>query len=276
MRRASLFVVALFAAACQNPAGRGASDGGALMPPPGCVKVPSGMVQVVSGNPSRQTGLAAAFQAAQGSASCTEMTTGSCVVTTTQPPSSPPAQVGAGTITISGGAATLTATPMTSPSDGSTTYANVTSTQSLWQGGEMIAVAATGGTAPAFSTTLSAPAQATVTMPVHPSGGGPLALSRQDDLPIAWSGEGFGTVDAEMLGVDGPSVYVHCRWPLSAHGGVVPAAALARLPSTTSSLVVTRQSTQLISDGDWTFDIILATGGVDGAGALASYSVMLP
>ncbi len=272
MPRAALVAVALAVAACSNPAGRGASDGGSsLPPPPGCNSYPSGVVQVVSGNPSLQTAMAVAFQMARPGATCSDMTMGSCVMTTTTQTGVAPT-TDAGTVTVSGGAATLMATPMAT-TGGGTGYANVTSMQSLWQGGESIVVSAAGGSAvPAFSSTLLAPSPATVTMPARPASGA-LALSRQDDLAISWSGDGYGSVDAELLGVGVGSVYVHCRWPVAAHTGAVPAAMLAGLPATQSSLVVTRQSTQLVTDGAWSVDVILATGGLDAAGALASYSV---
>jgi hypothetical protein len=271
--RACLVAVALVLAACSSATKRDVMDGAVADPPPGCRPSPSGIVQVVSSNLSMRTDLAAAFAATPGGGTCSDMTMGSCVASTsTQGPGMLPHLGGAGTITVGGGATMLTAMPMTNPTDGSTSYESVTAMQPLWQGGELITVAASGGSdVPAFSTTLAAPAQATVTMPARPAGGAPLVQLRQSDLALAWSGEGYGTVDAVMASLN---VYVHCRWPVAAHGGAIPAAMLAMLPASTS-LSVTRQSEQQRVEGAWSIDVILASGSVDDAGGLASYDVTL-
>ena len=271
--RACLVAVALVLAACSSATKRDVMDGAVADPPPGCRPSPSGIVQVVSSHVAMRTDLATAFAASPGGGTCSDMTMGSCVMSTsTQGPGMLPHLVGAGTITVAGGATTLTAMPMTNPSDGSTSYETVTAMQPLWQGGELITVAASGSSdVPMFSTTLAAPAQATVTTPARPAGGAPLVQSRQNDLALAWSGEGYGTVDAVMADVN---VYVHCRWPVAAHGGAIPAAMLATLPAKTS-LSVTRQSEQQLAQGSWAIDIILASSNVDDGGALASYDVTL-
>ena len=271
--RACLVAAALGLAACSSAAQRNVMDGAVADPPLGCRPSPSGIVQVVSSNLSMRTDLAAAFAAMPGGGTCSDMTMGSCVASTsTQGPGMLPHLVGAGTITVAGGATTLTAMPMTNPSDGSTSYESVTVMQPLWQGGELVTVAATGSSdVPAFSTTLAAPAQATVTTPARPAGGAPLVQSRQSDLALAWSGEGYGTVDATMASLN---VYVHCRWPVAAHAGAIPAAMLAMLPASTS-LSVARQSERPLVEGAWAIDVNLVSGSVDDAGALASYDVTL-
>lgn len=270
--RACLVVAVLSIAACQGPAGRDVTDGSVASAPPGCRSYPYGSVLVLSGNPSRQTVMASRFQTAAG-ATCMDLTMGSCVATTTMPSGNPPALVGAGDVTVSGGATTLTQMPQSSASG--TTYANVTSMQSLWQGGEPIMIAAAGGDVPAFATTLSAPAQTTLTAPAAPASGAP-TVSRQADLPLAWMGDGYGTVDVELIGPGAQTVDIHCRYAPSAHAGVVPAALLAMLPATTGTLTVTSNSAATVGAGAWSVDARLQTPAVDGSGALASYAVTFP
>lgn len=166
--RACFVVAVLSIAACQGPSGRDVSDGSVASAPPGCRSYPYGSVLVLSGNPSRQTVMASRFQPAAG-ATCMDMTMGSCVATTTTPSGNTPALVGAGDVTVAGGATTLTQMPQSSASG--TSYANLTSMQSLWQGGEAIMVSAAGGEVPAFATALSAPTQVTLTAPAAPASG---------------------------------------------------------------------------------------------------------
>jgi len=271
--RACLVVAVLSIAACQGAAGRDLTDGSVASAPPGCRSYPYGSVLVLSGNPSRQTVMASRFQPTAG-ATCMDVTMGSCVATTTMPSGNTPALVGAGAITVSGGATMLTQTPQSSASG--TSYANLTSMQSLWQGGEAIMVAAAGGDVPAFATTLSAPTQATLTAPAA-SGGGALTVSRQADLQLAWMGDSYGTVDVELIGPSAQTVDIHCRYAPSAHAGVVPAALLAMLPATTGgALIVTSNSAATVGAGAWSVDARLQTPAVDGGGALANYTVTFP
>ncbi len=256
--------VALAIAACKGPAGRGAADGAAESPPPGCYAYPYGSVLAQS------AALAARFVPASAT-SCSDVTMGSCVVTTSAVGGAAPMQVGAGVITVSAGATSFTLTPQVTASG--TTYQPMLAPQPLWHDAESVVVSAAGGDVPAFATTLTAPTAVTLTMGAG-SGGGPMLLPRQDDLVVEWSGGGFGTVDVELLGSGAAAVDVHCRFAPSARSGVVPAALLAMLPATANgALVVSSNNEQLLAAGGWSVDVRLETSAVDASGALADYRV---
>ncbi|HEX6839299.1 MAG TPA: hypothetical protein VF334_22130, partial [Polyangia bacterium] len=108
------------------------------------------------------------------------------------------------------------------------------------------------------------------------AGGAGMTVSRQADLQVAWMGDSYGTVDVELIGPGTQTVDIHCRYAPSAHAGVVPAALVAMLPATTGALIVTSNSAMTVGAGAWSVDARLQTPAVDGAGALANYTVTFP
>jgi len=175
----------------------------------------------------------------------------------------------AGVITVSGGAMPI----MLTPQSGGGGYAAFHGTSPLWSGGESITVSAAGGEVPAFAATTTAPGTATLTMPAAR----PTTIARGSDLMLSWNGSGIGLVEVLLSAASAgmPAVEVHCRYPLAAGHGVVPAAILANLPAgSMGAMVMTTLTPQTVSAGsNWSVDVALETAAVDQSGASVSSSV---
>jgi hypothetical protein len=97
-----------------------------------------------------------------------------------------------------------------------------------WAAGEMVSFAATGGTIPPFTVTLTAPTTATLDSPAT-SDGGVLFLSRTNDLTVAWTSTSQTVVVAlEIESPANPSndLHVVCEYAGAAGSGVVPASVM--------------------------------------------------
>lgn len=267
MTRLGLVACVLAVAAC-SASGRGSADLG-VSAPRACASYPSGAVTLI-----RSTGLTAQFTKSND-AQCMSMTMGSCAASILGPRPNPPAIAAAGTISVTGGAMPLMQSP-----DGSGAYPIVRVSSPLWMtaGGESLSVSATGGEVPAFATTLIAPGEMTVTSPAWPAGG-PTTIARAADLTLAWNGSGVGVVDVGLVGGSAATqaAEIHCRFPLSAGQGVVPAAMLANLPAGSSgALLMFAMTPTTLTEGAWSVDVSLESAAVDGHGAPVSYSVTYP
>jgi len=140
-------------------------------------------------------------------------------------------EVGAGTIEVIGAAQPVTVEP---EPDGQ--YPPVSGEGQLWEGGETLALAASGGEAPAFEANLRAPEAITVVEPVPHKAGDSVVLSRGKPLSIRWSGATQGTVRASVSqtiasGTTYHTVSVNCWYEAASGLGVVPAEAMAAVPA---------------------------------------------
>jgi hypothetical protein len=142
-----------------------------------------------------------------------------------------------GNVMIDGGATALTLAPMANgfyPPLSSTT-------QALFSGGETLHFTNTGSLAPATTIALTAPTQPTITMPTPAS---TYTISRAADFPIAWTGGNGGTVDVSIMtnvsstAPGTPYGSISCSFPVATGSGAIPAAALAVLPTGSSTLRV--------------------------------------
>ena len=265
MTRLGLVACVLTVAAC-SASGRGSADLG-VSAPRACPSYPSGAVTLI-----RSTGMTAQFTKSSD-AQCTSMTMGSCAASILGPRPNAPAIASAGTLSVTGGAMPLMQSP-----DGSGAYPIVRVSSPLWAGGESLSVSASGGEVPPFATTLIAPGEMTVTSPAWPAGG-PTTIARADDLALAWNGSGVGVVDVGLVGgsTATQAAEIHCRFPLSAGQGVVPAAMLANLPAGSSgALLIFAMTPTTLTEGAWSVDVSLESAAVDSHGASVSYSVTYP
>jgi len=266
--RAFVLVVAAVAlGACSSATGRGGDMGGGP-PLPMCPAYPHGTLTLFE--TSSSTSMVSVFQKA-ASRSCMTATTDSCSALIFAPAAGDagmPALTDAGVLSVSGGAMPIMQTPQSGGG-----YAPFHGTSPLWSGGESITVSAAGGEVPAFAATTTAPGTATLTMPAaHPT-----TIARTSDLSLSWNGSGIGLVEVLLSAAAAgmPAVEVHCRYPLSAGHGVVPAAILANLPAgAMGAMVMTTLTPQTVSaGGSWSVDLALETVAVDQSGAPVSSAV---
>jgi hypothetical protein len=267
LTRTSL-VVAAALAACNGAGGRGAADLGGVTPPPSCPAYPHGSVTLFRATGS--TSMSAMFQKSS-ERTCMTATAASCSAMIFSPlagDAGVPPLTDAGVISVAGGMMPVSQPP----SSGGVGYPAFRANSLLWSGGESLSISAAGGEVPAFATTLVAPGATTLTTPAAK----PTAIARGSDLALAWSGSGIGLVDvalsAAMTGA--PAVEVHCRFPLAAGHGVVPAAILANVPAgSMGAMVMTTMVPQTLSAGTWSVDVALETVVVDQAGDGVSSAV---
>jgi hypothetical protein len=208
---------------------------------------------------------------------------GSCTVgaLSFQPPPASGTQVSAGTITVTGGSASIALAPMAvSSGDGGAAeqYAPLQHAGTV-SSGQTLTIAASGATVPAFSTNLVVPDAVTFTQPdiVDASS---LAIGRSTDWPIAWTGGSAGTLTfqvSQTLGATGTLIV--CTFPESAGSGVIPAAALGYLtPSSaldggspqSTSVGVSTFASQSVTAGDWTVAVDIAISLAVGIGTVVT------
>jgi hypothetical protein len=168
--------------------------------------------------------------------------------------------VGAGSITITGGAYPLVLTEPTPDSvygpamDGGLL--------ALWNGGEGLVVTASGDVVPAFAGSLIAPTQVTVTTPM------PSSIVRSSPLALSWSGASAGKLTVDLSAGTGTNdYYLECQFDVSAGTGTIPAAALAVLPAGSAGMTVSTLDRVDVEDGAWTVQIFAQTNASDTSGA---------
>jgi hypothetical protein len=207
------------------------------------------------------------YSGAVAPGSCTITTSGSCTLT-----QCPPAGDGgvpvtpnlphAGTLTISGAKRTFTLSPK---ADGSYPT-EIDNMKPLYSGGETLTISATGGTAPAFSASVVAPARVRVSAPVLPAAGQSLVITRASGLSCVWSG---GTVGEVTFGVYPQSAtsWVNCTFAASAGSGSIPSSLLSKLPGGSGSFNASLRNTTRITPSGWSIDLWAYQSVVTTAGA---------
>lgn len=181
----------------------------------------------------------AAFREGRAPEETPVATFGDCKVYATAAGASLPAatpSLDAGTIAVAVGATNYTLT-LGPSADGNIYTSSAPSSQNeFFSGGETISYSAPGGAdVPAFSGTVTAPAEPTITAPAWsaPFGGSP----RSSDLQVSWSGRGGTSVVVALLNVNlnpaGPAGgnAVTCVFP-DTGSGTIPSGALQQMAST--------------------------------------------
>ncbi|MEP7123941.1 MAG: hypothetical protein ABJE95_23635 [Byssovorax sp.] len=181
---------------------------------------------------------------------------GACEVRTFLAPAvvGTPVNADAGVITITGGKVPITMTP-----DAMSKYADVKdSVNDLFDGGEAITIAATGGMVPGFATKITASAGIDLTLPLQPANNGPLSVDRKLDLVFTWKNGAAGEVVAVLD--DGMTTRLTCTFQAAAGTGTIPKTALAKLAPTASGLFVIGAFTAKTLTGQgWTITLGVGT-----------------
>lgn len=233
----------------------------------GFISAYSQSYQVDSTQMYSASSLQAGFRQRAGAPSCVDTPIGECVThTSCKEDTSPVEWVSAGTVKLQGAAHVVTI------AKGAGTYQPFWDmTASLYDGGEALTFSASGATAPAFSTKLTAPSLLHVTSPAVPSNGERMPMSRSKDFVVQWAKTGVGDVVVALGPVSG-YVTITCRFARDEGSGVVPKAAMAKLSSGDGSLSVNTESAVVVHEGDWTIDVTANNSAIDAAG----YAVSVP
>jgi hypothetical protein len=254
-----------------SDAGKGAQDGGADAGP-----VKYGTVTLTqsynAGTKAYAYTAYAAFGATSGppgpSGSCTTVMDGACKVTECGPivavDGGAPVDAGvvtppnAGTITLNG---PVLKAPILLAVDGTGLYGVKLGSSQAFGAADTFSFDAVGGTVPAFSTTLTAPALLTVTAPV-PGGNTLYSFPRDQDLVVQFTGGDAATdVNIAVTGKSAANgtVLAQCSGPSKAGTLTVPATTLGKIAAkaTGGFTVSTRaQKTQLAGD----YGVVLTLG----------------
>lgn len=179
-------------------------------------------------------------------------------------------QQSAGTVSVAGGARTITLTP---DADGG--YAAESSVQPSWAGGETLTLTASGAAVPSFTTTIPAPVKMTLSAPDIRSGAMPLVVPRTSDLQLTWTG-GSETVELGLWNQDNqPTAQLLCRFPASRGSGTVPAAALQHLRPGTGYFILQTVSRKTVTAGPFSVSILAAMGSEVSGGCPTGRTVTL-
>ena len=187
-----------------------------------------------------------------GSSYCTNSApVGPCEVMMCPAGTAPPPDASAGTITITGGVMPITLTPNADKS-----YTAITSqTAALFTGGASVMFSAAGADVPAFSTSLTMPAKATITSPVEPPSSSPyLIVNRAQDFTVRWSGGG-GTFQIGLYSPTTTWPALMCKFPASAGSGTIPSSALMMLAAGMGSFSMSTIADADKTAGDYAVDV---------------------
>jgi len=218
--------------------------------------------QLLSGENAKAPELLASAEFSNGSQSdnCVKtMQVGSCLgyVCTPVVDAGAPYE-SAGTLSLAGG---KLASPLDFATSDEATYA-LDDTHLDVSAGQTLTVTASGGTVPAFTQSIVAPAGIDLTKPNVGSGTG--STSTSADLVVAWSGGQSGdTVLFEGLS-GGSAYYFACTWDATVGTGTVPKAILAELAGQQSAEIEWLEGTTKTFDaGGYAITLTAYVGGAE-------------
>lgn len=275
--RASLSVFTLAAlAACgpSNNPNNGPQKGGAVT-----IISLSGMV---AGMSLSTTVANAGFgeNASTSSVRCTQRTSGACTINECTTPSTDagaaPQDAGtsdngarsAGVITISGGGQMIQLMP-----GADNTYQSVNQRMEVFPAGTMLTVSAAGSATgvPAFSGTLTMPAQVVVTAPML-SLTAPTMIPRTQALAAAWTGGTTGKVNVVLVSsAGGNSSTVSCAFDAAGGTGTVPADVMMALPAGSGTIAIAATDSRDQMAGDYKVTLTASGVGLIGGGGQAMF-----
>ena len=234
-------------------------------------EVRTGFVSIRSNLAPAHTRIVATFLPGGPAYRCPEQAFGDCVFVSCTPrrPADPLPAPDSGVISIAGGAAPVSLSPL---ADG--TYDIVTQSTSLWSGGETLTVSSTGGDVPAFEGEVGAPMRVTVTSPTTDVAD--WSLARDADLTVTWTGGAAGEVVVLFgtMATEDPNE-VECHFRANAGQGLVPAAALEMLPAGDGYFSMASRNVTPLGAGTWSVRVKAESDAVTGGGALVQGSVTL-
>jgi hypothetical protein len=257
----------------------GCSTGGA---PPG----KQGTINLIQGNYGdggpmtfSSVGSARFYATAPQFPGCTTTTTAGCEIVDCD------LTAGGGNINfefgVSAGAISLSGPSLQRPDGGSPTYPYRDagygifgfSQDRIWTGGDTLTVAATGDAVPAFSTTVTAPNDVTLTFPVCDSSTCG-SITRTAVLDVSWTGAASSDVHATLRSTKAGVREVTVRCPLASSPATIAAAALAKLGNTADGYVGTFQlnssNATTFSAGDYTVTFTASAGSARSSGAFTT------
>lgn len=203
-------------------------------------------------------------------AACTTTTTGACTVNACTFGSSSPDggttsidYTNAGVATVSGvlvNDGSMTLTP------GGYGYQTVSGSVAFFKGGESVKISAPGNPsgAPAFASSLKAPASMTVTSPVFDAQA-KVIVSSGASLPVAWQSASAGEVVVQIVsGTSAKSATARCAFPASAGSGSVPASVLTSVYGigAQTSVTVSAESRDVQKPDGWEITVSLQAYGI--------------
>lgn len=185
----------------------------------------------------------------------TTQTMGDCKITT--PGAMPGRAVGAGTITVSGGAGM----PLTLMAGPNAAYASTDMTE-RFPANSMLTIAAAGDPigVPAFSGMVTMPGPVGLTMPML-SPTMALNIPRAMPLVLTWSGGGAGKVEVLIAKASFPTI--QCTFNAAGATGTIPAAALMMYPANTTARMLfgaSNQTTVTAGEYNITLSALRVTG----------------
>jgi hypothetical protein len=246
--------VLVLCAACGGDDSDTMSDAAPEVPPPpntGFVQIAS-LSHVPFGGPAVSEGVStAAFQTITGLPVCAQTEVGPCLVEDCFGQQQPATNVSAGTITVMGAAVPIMLVP-----DAGKRYAPVSATQPPFVGDETLTVSGTGGDVPAFTVTLTAPTQPTITAPSPPPGPTKLVIDRAQTFHATWTNsKTTGKVYFFFQGPTNARVAMSCGFDSKALAGEIPANALAMLPAGAGQLTMSSGTQAHDDNGDWRAEV---------------------
>ncbi len=169
--------------------------------------------------------------------------------------------VGAGTIAMSGGAYPVVLEETSPGQYGLPVYGDG-GVLAAWHGGEQLFVSGAGETVPAFSASLTAPTQVTVTTPV------PGMIARSTPFTLAWFQASAGRLEIALKVAGGSTQsYLSCGFDVASGTGVVPAEALGALPAGNAGIAVQTVVERTVAAGPWEVRVFAQADAQDATGA---------
>ena len=272
MLRHSLFFVLVGAASFL--AGCGGDDAVAAASPgdAGVMDVGTVALRYADGQVS---GLAT-FQPTSGAAAthCTDANDGACssadcsLDATYDGTTSFDRSASAGTLTFGGGA--LADGSVTMPfADGHYAFATFPSPGAPWKANDPITVTAAGGTVPAFTASVIAPAPAAVLTTPNLSRSTAVTADRATSLAIAWTGATAGPVVWILQSATTARIVsTTCTFDGASGAAEVPATVLARFPAGTATAIFAPINTQKITSGSYKIGLSVQGSATNGTGTV--------
>jgi hypothetical protein len=275
--RASSLVVALAALAACGPGNNpnnGPQKGGGVT-----IVSLSGMVAGMSLSTTIASG-GFAENSSTSSVRCTQRTSGACTINECTTPGidagAEPQDAGtsnngarsAGVITISGGGQMIQLMPRED-----NTYQSVNQRMEVFPAGTMLTVSAAGSATgvPAFTGTLTMPAQVAVTAPML-SLTAPTMIPRTQALVAAWTGGTTGKVNVVLSSsAGGNSSTISCAFDAAGGTGTVPADVMMALPAGSGSIAIAATDSRDQMAGDYKVTLSASSIGLIGAGGQAMF-----
>jgi hypothetical protein len=230
----------------------------------GAIFAISDSVAVDGGTKSNSRAGASFFHITTPSGMTTTKTVGPCLVEIIGEGSTTVEEdLSAGVVHITGGAKAVDLTPKSDK-----TYAVVSSsTEGLWNGGEMLTVTADGKDVPAFTTSLVAPSKVTLSAPAPAAG--IITVTRSAGVSATFTGmsSGFVVLYFDIADPSGQQAFsATCTFDASLGSATIPAAAFADFPAGDGTFNFYVKQSSVVMPAGWQVRFTASKAIVDPAG----------